>query len=197
VTRMRALASALAMAVGISTIARSPLSAATSWPTIRPTHVRWTFATLNQDTPGVLLILDTTGRTVYKLECHNGEYDDTGGYNYSGDFQCTLFAWDGGKRVGWNLLATDSKDERSSDWFNRGRMTANQLVGACGATAYGRTRGFRLRGMKIVLRYTDLQWSQAGPPETPRLAGFTFEASVVPDPTATSSTAEKVRDPPC
>jgi len=102
-----------------------------------------------RDTPLVIFIKYRTGLPVYRLEFHNGNYEDSSEIDYSGDFQCALFALQGGTRVSWNLLATDEQAEQKSDCLNRGRMTTRQTWGDCGAKPeYGRIRHFRLRGMR-------------------------------------------------
>jgi len=80
--------------------------------------------------------------------------------NLSGDFQCGLFALKGTTRTSGNLLAADTKNELSTDWWNRGRMRAAQLRGEClKHPEYSTDRRFKLRGMLLTLRIADVKWS--------------------------------------
>lgn len=166
---------------------------AESWPTIQPVEAKQNYVHPGMngtDTAFLLLLRSRNGTPLYKLECHNGNYEETSELNFSGDFQCALFALKDGDRASWNLLATNSKAEQGSDWLNRGRMTANQLWGDCGAIPeYGVTREFRLRGMLLRFRFTDLQWSPSSEHRQPQLEGFTFEVSALPDRGAVEATA--------
>ena len=151
----------------------------------------------NTDTPFAAFIKNSNGVPVYKLECHNGNYEDESEMNFSGDFQCALFAVKGTTRMSGNLLAADTKNELSTDWWNRGRMRAAQLRGEClKFPEYSTDRRFKLRGMLLTLRFTDMQW---GPPKdqqkSPVLSGFTLILKVVPDESAHSSRAEVVTGP--
>jgi hypothetical protein len=167
------------------------------WPAIRPVEVSRTFDISKPgDTPFRLLIENRAGAPAYKLECHNGDYDDMSGMSYSGDFQCALFALGpNGERVSWNLFATDEKEERSSDWYNRARMIAGELYGACGENPdYGRVRRFRFRGMAITFWFENLVW-QTGGVRGHRLAAFTFRLRVVNDRLALTPVANRVAAP--
>jgi hypothetical protein len=171
------------------------LSAQTdNWLAVQPLHEMQTFADAasDADTPFLVFIKDAKGVPAYKLECHNGNYDDSSGYNFSGTFQCALFGVRGEKRTTWNLLAVDNKDERSTDWWNRGRMLSSQLRGQCLAyPEYSTLRHFRVRGMLITFGFTNLVWSGTKDQQgNPLLEKFTFTLDVVPDKTAQSPTAE-------
>jgi hypothetical protein len=173
------------------------LAADSVWPAVRPLHEQRTFQTTdNSDAPLTAVIRDTKGFPVYELECHNGDYDNGTGFNFSGTFHCTLWALSkGGVRESWNLLATDEDAEQTSDWFNRGRMTGGQLWGECGKNPdYGMIRRFRLRGMAIQFRYSDLRWFNPSADEH-QLRAFKFALSVVADATAETPRAERVKTP--
>ena len=167
------------------------------WPVIQPVHESRTFVIHGGgDTPLIFRIRDLRGVPVYKLECHNGDYEGSSAINFSGDFQCALFALRNGARTSWNLLATDEESQQRSDSLNRGRMTANQLWDDCGANLeYGRVRRFRVRGMQLTFRFRGLQWLPVQGGEPPRLGRFTFEVTAVPDASAESATAERVAVP--
>ena len=179
----------------------APVSSA--WPLILPVHISQSYTIRgDSDTPLAATVETAGGVTVYKLVCHNGSYEDTSLINFSGDFHCFLYSVEGNRRTSWNLLATDEPAEQRSDFFNRGRMTANQIWAECGRIPeYGRVRHFRLRGMRIRFEFKDLHWGPATDLKRPRLVGFTFVLDVSPDADATSATAEKIRSawpgPPC
>jgi hypothetical protein len=169
------------------------------WPIILPAHASAVFANLAHDsidTPFSMGITDAAGRLAYRVECHNFYYNNDEKIDYSGDFQCALYAAHGDTVV--NLLASATKDEQSSDWFNRGRMLASQLAGRCGSyPEYGAIRHFRLRDMRVTFEFDNLEWAPSTGAK-PRLNGFMFTLSVNPDTSAHSSqaTVVHVRKPP-
>jgi hypothetical protein len=173
------------------------LSQNNSWPVVEPLHERRTFngiAKSNADTPFLVYLKNTEGVAVYKLECHNGLYENDTGIDFSGDYQCVLFAIDGNKVRTGNLLAVDNKDERSTDWFNRGRILSEQLRGACaGYPEYESVRHFKLRGMLITFQFTDLEWARLIDQNKLILNKFTFDVSVVPDKRNQTAAAEPVK----
>ena len=171
-----------------------------NWPVIRPLAERHVFTNPgqdNMDTPFIAFINNSDGIPVYKLECHNGNYDDESEMNFSGDLQCALFAIDGGVRVSGNLFAADTKNELTTDWWNRGRMRSAQLRGEClKHPDYSTRRRFSLRGMILTLGFADIEWTFAGDKYTdPVIARFTLIVNAIPDPTVKSPRAEKVRGP--
>ena len=175
--------------------AASLFAQASKWPTIRPLEEKKVFINPGQnnaDTPFVAFIKASDGVPAYKLECHNGNYENESEMNFSGDFQCALFAVKGTTRTSGNLLASDTKNELSTDWWNRGRMRAAQLRGEClKYPEYSTDRRFKLRGMLLTLRFADVKWSPRKDQQgEPMLAGFTFLVKAVPDESAQSSRAE-------
>lgn len=171
------------------------VSSAASWPTIKPLSERRTFVNpgaRNEDTPFVALVRDARGVPVYKFECHNGSYQGESKINFSGDFQCALFALNGNADASRNLLVSDSKDEQSADWWNRARMRSAQLRGKClGYPEYSTDRQFRLRGMLVTLRFSGVRWSaKQNRQGEPLLKEFTFALDVVPQRSAQSVVAE-------
>ncbi len=136
---------------------------ASNWPIIQPLHGQRTFINPgrgNADTPFLALIKDAGGVPIYKLECHNGNYENESEMNFSGDFQCALFALKGDALASGDLLAANTRNEQSTDWWNRGRMRSAQLREPCLAfPEYSTDRRFKLRGMLITLRFSGIQWS--------------------------------------
>lgn len=169
------------------------------WPPIRPVEVSRTLnnKTTIADTPFFLSIKDVHRVTIYRLECHNGNYENGSKINFSGDFQCALFAIKNGSRVSGNLLATNTKDELSTEWWNRGRMRSAQLRGKClDYPDYSTDRIFKLRGMRLTLRFTKMKWGRNKSREHgPVLTGFTFTFKAVPDESAHTANADVVGAP--
>jgi hypothetical protein len=175
------------------------LAQTTLWPTIRALHTSYTFIEpeRGKDTPFLAFIESASGEPVYKFECHNGNYEDESEINFSGDFHCALFAVKGNRVTSADLLAADTKDERSTDWWNRGRVLSRQFRGDCLAyPEYSALRHFELRDMLITLRFTQVEWSDTRDQQgNPLLARFTFALDVVSDQTAQSAAAEPPRGP--
>lgn len=169
------------------------------WPLVQPLRERWTVvvpADDTTDTPFVVFLKRTSGTPVYKFECHNGNYGKDSELDFSGDLQCALFALKNGEATGFTLLATATKDESSTDWWNRGRMLSKQLRpgGPCtGYSEYGAIRHFRMRGMLVTLGFTNLEWATPAEQSGAPLKRFTVTLSVTPDETARSANAERAR----
>ncbi len=168
------------------------------WPPVLPVHRVFTFIHPGQggrDTPALVLVPRQEGGTVYKLECHNGNYNDESEMSFSGDFQCALYALQGGRVASGNLLADSTHDQQTSDWlFNRGRMLSVQLSDRCGAyPEFGLVRHFRVRGMRVTLEFEDLQWSTSNGQEG--LDQFTVDLTVEPDLGALAETSEMAGAP--
>jgi len=172
---------------------------ANEWPVIRPVNVIHTFRnrTTGSDTPFSLSIRNSEGVPVYSLECHNGNYENNLEMNFSGDFQCGLFAIRNGSRVSGNLLAANTKNESSTDWWNRGRMRSAQLRGTClDYPEYSTDRTFKLRGMRLTLRFTNMKWSPRDSREHDQvLTGFTFTFTAIPDESSSTARADVVPGP--
>lgn len=162
-------------------VAVNGLAAAKSWTVIRPLEEKHAFdAKDGADTPLFTFILDTLGIPVYKVECHNGNYPDDSEMNFSGDFQCALFAVKGRNLLSGDLLAQG----------NRARMNSAQLRGDClQYPEYSTERHFKLRGMRITLGFSEMKWTPG------KLAGFTFTLQAVPDESALNGTAEAYAGP--
>lgn len=75
--------------------------------------------------------------------------------NFSGTYQCALFAATDGHNKSWDLISGPEPPGQQLD--NRGKIIAQQLEGSCGATPrYGTRRSFALRGMRLELTLKDL-----------------------------------------
>jgi hypothetical protein len=179
----------LLVAAGATTMPSGPRHG--RWPRVQPMQASVTFANLARDTvdtPYFTVIRDVAGHVAYTVECHNGHDNEERKIDYSGDFQCGVFAAAGDGTVA-NLLASATKDEESTDWFNRGRMLSTQLVGRCADyPEYGAIRHFRFRGLRVTFAFSDLQWG-AMIRGSPALNAFMFTLSAVPDPTAHTTEA--------
>jgi hypothetical protein len=157
------------------------------WRPIRPLEEKHVF--VNSGKPGsepsvVTFIKDTLATPIYKLECHSGDYPDDSEINFSGDFQCALFAVKGRYLRSGDLLAP------ATDRLNRGRMHAAQLRAPClDYPEYSTLRHFKLRGMLVTLGFTDPRWRSG------KLIGFTLTLSATPDESAASPTPEHVAGP--
>jgi len=184
-----------------ASIALGLIQESRAWPTVKPLEIRRQYRAdegTAVDSPLVAIVRDAEGAPVYSVECHTGDYEDTAaGFSYSGDYQCALFAVKGSRHVTNNLLAADTKDERSVDWWNRGRMRAAQLRGAClDYPEYSTDRHFRLRGMLLTMRFTRIRWHPRGDADTdPALQGFIFVLTVVPDSSVAVARAEPGASP--
>jgi len=170
------------------------------WPRIRTLSKEWRIegtAVTDEKTFAIAYIEALDGTPVYKFECHDGNYSDQSEMNFSGDFQCALFSVKDGKLTSGNLLASDTKNEVSADWWNRGRMRSEQLRGECRKYAeYSTIRHFKLRGMLITLGFSDVKWtSKDGSKNNPSLNGYTVTFTAVPDKSANSSKAAPVGGP--
>lgn len=163
------------------------------WTPVQPLHAEYRFvlpAKAGDDTPFSVYLLDGAGNKVYRFECHDGDYDDESEMNWSGYFQCALFPYKGDTLTPINVLAVDDKDEKSTDWWNRGRLLANQLQGEClQYPEYSTLRHFKLRGLDLTLGYSDIAW-QGG-----KLEKFTLHLDVTPDADAKSPMAEPAFGP--
>lgn len=164
-----------------------------AWPVIQPLHAEYQFfrpQDSDAELPSFSVYLkDATDTSRYKFECHAGGYPDDSEMTWSGDFQCALFPYAKDTVTPVNLLAVDSHEEQSVDWRNRGRMFAAQLQGDClQYPEYSAQRHFRLRGMDLILAYSDIAWTQG--PKGPALQKFTLSLDAVPDKDAKTPMAE-------
>ena len=193
---MRAVTVVVLLAVGTGTLSSD--SQLGRWPLIQAISGKQTYSDAGNggDTPFLLVVKDRVGAPGYKIECHNGDYEDESGFNFSGDFHCAMFAISGTKIVNGNLLASEKERRAGRDWFNRGRMIAGQIFGPCAEYPdYGAVRRFRLRGMLVTFQFEDLAWFPFPQYNRHRLSHFTFRVSVVPDLSAQTEMAEQAPSP--
>jgi len=171
------------------------------WPSVAPFkqtfHLRGTGAGVEPKAD--LYLKDTFGKPIYRLLCHSGDYDGTGdlqykneNHDFSGAFDCHLHALYSGWEEFGSLLPYDAADR--TDTLSRARLFGDDVVGKCaGYPEYGAIRRFRLRGMEIVFRYSDVLFSQSRDERgVAKIDSFQFEVEVKSDPSAFSSLANQV-----
>ena len=107
---------------------------------------------------------------------------------YSGDFECRLHSSDNRDRD--SSLLTELADA-DADWESRGRFLSEQLAAPCGDYKnLGRTRSFRLRGLRLDLKLSNIVFDEAQPSFSqvaPALKSLDLELVVTSDPTATTT----------
>jgi hypothetical protein len=154
---------------------------------IQPLHADYAY---HRPKPGEAVsfttyLLSASGATLYKFECHGGDWPDESEMKFDGDFQCALFPINGDTLTPVNLLARDTREEQGADWKNRGRAMVKQFQDEClDYPEYSTLRHFRLRGMALALGYTDLVW------DGKTLASFSFHLDAMPDAEAKTSFAD-------
>ena len=76
-------------------------------------------------------------------------------------------------------------------------MRSAQLRGECLAyPEYSTMRHFKLRGMRVTMRYWDIEWSASKDQQgNPRLGQFAFSLDVSPDRTAHTNAAQRAVGP--
>ena len=196
-TPMRSHSRLACCALFLGASAIGAVAQAADWPAVKSLYERHVFIAPGKDgsdTPFIVDVHDSTGAARYRLECHNPNYRGDPTDTYASYFQCRLQVLQDGKRVGPNLLAADTPDEKSEDWRNRGRLRLVQLLGECIAfPEYSMTRHFRLRGMLLTLQFLDVEWSPRRDAQGyPLIDQFTVSLDVVPDETAKTAAAEPV-----
>jgi len=179
---------ALVLAVGLS--AESARSTQGPWPDIQITEVtvglEWAAEKVHLDLP----VFDATGSIVYRLVCRGGKetYLDSlavkVGVNYVGPLMCILNSGN------WEREESLLGDGNRAPWFSRGQFFTHELVGRCGEyPEYGRTRHFRVRGLRLTIEAKDLELSSG------KIRHLTFHVRIEPDPLASTAFAESVPGP--
>jgi len=165
-----------------------------AWPRIQPYSHEFVFSTGSSPAASIVL-LETAGRAVYRLECHTFLYQGDPDFDYSGDFECRLTSLYSAEAVS-TLLTSDPN--QPSDWWSRGRFLVSELRGSCAEYAdYGRVRTFRLRGMVLRLELRDIVFASSQDPGKPGLESFRFCVSANADDSAASSLTECPKVRPC
>jgi hypothetical protein len=182
--RSMAVAFVLTAAFGATT---TSLVVGQTWPVVRP--MDQTFAFQDPDRAVVkTFVLDASGRQLYLFVCRTGD-DAAGPPNviYAGALDCRLMEARGGEREVNLLLETRGV----AAWYSRGHMFPYELMGDCAVDPeYGLIRDFRVRGMKLVLSFEDVQFTGARDSTGPRLASYQLRLTVSPEPSARRDIAE-------
>ena len=130
-----------------------------------------------------LPITDQAGRELYHFACRGGgqAYIDSLPENWVAPLMCTLAQGQQAREE--SLLSEDD----SAAWFSRGQFRADELVGACARyPEFGVHRSFRLRGFRLNLDALNVMSGSDGLAKS-----FTLVVSLVRDPTARSTQAER------
>ena len=161
-------------------------SAHAEWPRIVSQTDRFHIVSPIRKSPVDVPIRDIDGKAVYRLVC--GSFDTPiGDFAYSGDFECFLQTVPPNYH-GVSSLFAEAMPE-TADWQTRGRFFAREIKPPCDEIPdFGADRTFRLRGMKITLSLSNIEFDivdgRLG------LKTFDFSVSVIPDRSATSAIAE-------
>lgn len=164
------------------------------WPAVRPVEKHYSFSVASRAKVN-LLIEDTQGDALYLLGClpelPEGDKSAAG-------LSCYLVpiaAPDLGLESP-TLLNDDPMEARIP--HGRGEFWVDNLRGDCAAyPEYGSERTFRLRGMKIVLRVTNVVFGPTRTFQTPArtlstMLSFGLQISVSPDPSTLSAISQPV-----
>jgi hypothetical protein len=152
--------------------------------------VRETFTISNPATAVVKAVIEeASGKPAYLFVCRTGDDDSVPHINYAGTLDCRLMEAAGGEREENLLLETHAANVAA--WYSRGRMSDDELHGACADyPEYGLVRHFRLRGMRLTMRFEDVVFKSEGCSRSPCLASYKLALEVDPDPTAHTDVAE-------
>ena len=176
-----------------------------SWPRIAPLKRSFEFHNLPEIEPSVdLKIRSPKGKPLYRLLCHSDDYKRGPDLQYrdensdfGGVLGCHLFSLYDQRNLG-NLFLFDPLEPYYI--WTRAVLNAGDVFGPCaGYPEHGALRHFRLRGMEITFRYSDIVFDDPKPgASVPAIRSFHFEVRVTSDPAAISSIAEgvAVRSPP-
>lgn len=178
------------------------------WPEVIPVRTSFLFPDAWRAAAAVE-IKGINGVPIYRLQCY-GEQAKRSPYDlrlhadalYSGEFDCHLYSLS--DPTAPDTLLTEPT-LAVGEAYSRAVVDASELVGACANyPEYGLVRHFRLRGMMITFRYSDVrtkkELTSGGapyPPGTPRvelpeLTSFRVIVAIASDPTAVSPTSEPV-----
>ena len=166
----------------------APIYSVAQWPKVQPIHEHFEFGDI--DKAGFDLDLksaDAGHKPLYVLNCHSGVYEADSGFDYSGLFDCRLVSLYSKEMV--SSLLTDTPDQ-IADWHDRGRFLVAHLRKGCATYSdWGQRRGFRLRGMDIVITISGLLKRKN------TVLSYSVDVVVTDDPSATTPLAEKSPTP--
>lgn len=166
------------------------------WPQITPVNRIYHFDSAKNAYID-LYIFSINGEKLYNLKCHNYLYEDDPDFDYSGEFECRMVSLYSKETV--STLLTENPMQ-SADWDSRARFFSFQLSGDCGKYPdYGLARNFRLRGMSINLKMSNISFTESyikngySAFDYLGLKAFTFQVAVEFDPDANTSIAEPTK----
>jgi hypothetical protein len=171
------------------------------WPKVAPLRKSYVFQGLDKGAePKVdLIIRSASGKPLYRLLCHSGDYAGGPGDEYEGEEEdftgvlgCHLLPlYFQAKNYG-SLLFYDPLDRTVH--FDRASLSPTDVIGKCADyPEYGAVRQFHLRGMEINFRYRNIIFSKATTKNgvTP-ISSFRFDIEVKRDPSAVTAIAAPV-----
>lgn len=169
-------------------VSASRVEPAKSWPPVKPLDRKYHFSSVHEAKLKTL-IYGEDGKGLYILECYSfAAAPKTGEFMYSGDFECRLHSSDNRDRDSSLLTELANAD---ADWESRGRFLSEQLAAPCGDYKnLGRTRSFRLRGLRLDLKLSSIVFDEAQrsfSQMAPALKSLDLELVVTSDPTATTA----------
>lgn len=131
---------------------------ASDWPQIKTIQKQVLISEPSSSSAGIELeIREKSGRPLYELKCHSGDYVSADNLQYSGLIQCYLFSLPSKSET--NLLADDNI--QPADWTNRGRFLLEHILPKCSHyPEWGSVRHFELRGMTLTLSISDITWAE-------------------------------------
>ena len=181
---LKAIAATLLMAAPVH--AQMP-GAARAWPEIAP--LDQTFVVADAHLAVIrTFVRDLRGRAVYLFICRTADDERVPDVNYAGELDCRLIPAELGE-VETNLLV---ESPALAPWYSRGRMFARELIGDCGRyPEYGRSRNFRLRGLRLTMTFSDVTLRAPRADGSPRAKSYRLRLQVVPDPAARLRIAEE------
>ncbi|TDR39709.1 hypothetical protein DFR29_11599 [Tahibacter aquaticus] len=156
---------------------------AAQWPGVGEVHARFA---VTEKYPHVGLVIPAAdGEPLYRLSCHQGDYESKVEGDFDHMFHCKLFDMRGVIRGDMFSPTPEWNRSRTRATFRR-----EQLMGRCASHAYfGKDRTFRMMGMNLRMAISDLRQ----PDMRKMLSGeaapdfaFNFQVDVRADATATN-----------
>ncbi|MFC4158753.1 hypothetical protein [Chitinimonas lacunae] len=126
---------------------------AADWPEVGEVHASFRVSTAHPHAS--LIIPDLDGRPLYRLSCHQGDYESAEEGDFDNMYHCKL--WDARQpQPGPDLLWPTPQWNRAR---TRALFTLEQLMGSCAKDPYfGQVRSFRFRGMEMRLAVSDFRY---------------------------------------